>query len=125
MIGSSFSPSFYYTATIYIGQGSELIGSCFSGEFVFWGHSLIAGQFSLQFLGPGTGLSQPDRPAFSLNMVVSSFISTFANCSMSASVSSPSVFSLQNSATRDVADRSAELTSPLLDQPFIVGPGSS
>ena len=42
-VSSSFSPSFDYTATIYVGQGSELIGSCFSSEFVFWGHSLIAG----------------------------------------------------------------------------------
>ena len=41
---------------------------------------------------------------------------------MSASVSSPSVASLQNDATRDVADRSAVLASPLLDQPFIIGP---
>ena len=58
-------------------------------------------------------------------MVVPSFVSTFANPSMSASVSSPSVSSLQNDATRDVADRSAVLPSPLLDQPFIVGPGFS
>ena len=45
--------------------------------------------------------------------------------SMSGSVSSPSVYSLQNGATRDVADRSAVLALPLLDQPFIVGPGFS
>ena len=44
---------------------------------------------------------------------------------MSASVSSPSVYSLQNGATRDVADRSAVVASPLLDQPFIVGPSFS
>ena len=44
---------------------------------------------------------------------------------MSASVFSPSVYSLQNGTTRDVADGSAVLASPLLDQPFIVGPGFS
>ena len=32
---------------------------------------------------------------------------------------------MQNGATRDVTDRSAMLASPLLDQPFIVGPGFS
>ena len=55
-------------------------------------------------------------------MVVPFFISTFANPSMSASVSSPSIYSLQNGATRDVANHSAVLALPLLHQPFIVGP---
>ncbi|KAK2547342.1 hypothetical protein P5673_032746 [Acropora cervicornis] len=58
-------------------------------------------------------------------MVVPSFVSTFANPLMSASVSSASVSSLQSDVTRDVADRSTVLQSPLLDQPFIVGPGFS
>ena len=44
---------------------------------------------------------------------------------MLVSVSSPSVYSLQNGAIRDVADCSAMLASPLLDQPFIVCPGFS
>ena len=44
---------------------------------------------------------------------------------MLASVSSPSVYSLQNGVTCDVADCSAVLALPLLDQPFIVGPGFS
>ena len=41
---------------------------------------------------------------------------------MSASVSSPSIYSLQNNATRNVANHSAMLALPLLDQPLIVGP---
>ena len=77
------------------------------------------------FLAVGTGLSKQGRPAFSLDTVVPSFFSTFANPLMSASVSSPSVYSFQNGATRDAADRSAVLTLPLLDQPFIVGPSFS
>ena len=32
---------------------------------------------------------------------------------------------MQNGVTHDVADRSTVLVSPLLDQPFIVGPGLS
>ena len=93
--------------------------SCFGGVPSSLGSSASS------FLAAGTGLSQPGRPAFSLNMVVPSFVSTFANPSMSTSVSSPSVYSLQNGATRDVTDRSTTLASPLLDQPFIVGPGFS
>ena len=58
-------------------------------------------------------------------MVVPSFVSTFANPSMSASVSSPSVYSLQNGTARDVADHFTVLTLPLLDQLFIVGPSFS
>ena len=93
--------------------------SCFGGVPSSLGSS------ASNFLAAGTGLSQPGRPAFSLNMVVPSFVSTFANPSLSTSVSSPSVYSLQNGATRDVADRSAVLALPLLDQPFIAGPGFS
>ena len=77
------------------------------------------------FLVTGTGIPQQGRPTFSANIVVPSFVSTFANPSMSSSVSSPSVYSLQTGATRDVADRAAVFASPLLDQPFIVGPGFS
>ena len=76
-------------------------------------------------MAAGTGLSQPGRPAFSLNMAVPSFVSTFVNPSMSVSVSSPSIFSLQNGATCNVANRSAMLALPLLDQPFIIGPSFS
>ena len=93
--------------------------SCFGGV------SSLLGSSATDFLAAGTRLSQQGRPAFSFNMVVPSFVSTFANPSMSASVFSPSVRSLQNDATRVVADRSAVLPSPLLDQPFIVGPGFS
>ena len=65
------------------------------------------GSSASSFLAAGTGLSQQGRPAFSLDMVVPPFVSTFANPSMSASVSSPSVYSLQNGATCDDTDRSA------------------
>ena len=41
---------------------------------------------------------------------------------MSSSLSSLSIYSLQNGATRDVANHSAVLALPLLHQPFIVGP---
>ena len=95
----------------------SMANSCFGGI------SSSLGSSASNFLAAGTGLSQQGRPAFSFNMVVPSFVSTFSNPSMSASVSSQSVSSLQNDATRDVADRSAMLPSPLLDQPFIVGPG--
>ena len=80
------------------------------------------GSSASNFLAKGTGLSQQDRPAFSVDIVVLSFVSTFANPSMSASVSSPSVYSLQNGATCDVTNCSALLASPLFDEPFIVGP---
>ena len=90
---------------------------------MFWGVPSSLGSSASNFLAVGTGLSQQGRPAF--YMVVPSFVSTFANPLMSASVSSPSVYSLQNGATRDVADRSTVLASPLLDQPIIVGPGFS
>ena len=91
-----------------------MANSCFGGI------SSSLGSSATNFLAAGTGLSQQGRPAFSFNMVVPSFVSTFVNPLMSASVSSPSVSSLQN-----VADCSAVLPSPLLDQPFIIGPAFS
>ena len=97
----------------------SMASSCFGGVPSSLGSS------ASNFLAVGTGLSQQGRPAFSLDLVVPSFVSTFANPLMSASVSSPSVHSSQNGATRDVADCSAVLALPLLDQPFIVGPGFS
>ena len=113
--------SIEYTATFYLGRGSYLIGSCLNGEFVSWGRFIITGQL----LAAGTGLPQQGRPAFSLNMVMSSFVSTFANLSMTTSISSLSVYSLQNCVTCDVANPSVVFVSPLLDQPFVVGPGFS
>ena len=88
----------------------SMANSCFGGI------SLSLGSSTTNFLATGTGLSQQGRPAFSFNMVVPSFVSTFANPSMSASVSSPNVSSLQKDATRDVADRSAVLSEFRLSQ---------
>ena len=65
-----------------------MASSCFGGVPSSLGSS------ASNFLAVGTGLSQQGRPAFSLDMVVPSFVSTFANPLMSASVSSPSVYSL-------------------------------
>ena len=57
-------------------------------------------------------------------VIVPSFASTFSTPSMSSSISSTvNVYNLQNGAIRDIADRSAVLASPLLDQAFVVGPG--
>ena len=95
---------------------------CLNLRFLYQSRPYVLEAFR-HFLAAGTGLSQQGRPAFSFNRVVPSFISTFANPSMSASVSSPSVSSLQNDMTRDVADHSTVLLSPLVNQPFIVGPG--
>ena len=91
----------------------------------FGGVPSLLGSSASVFLGAGTGLLQQGRPAFSLDTVVPSFVSTFPNPWMSGSVSSPSVYSLQNGVTRDVTDHSSVLALPLLDQPFIVGPGFS
>ena len=52
------------------------------------------------------------------------FSLTFASPSMSV-FSSASAYNLPTGATRDVADRPAVLASPVVDQPFIVGPGFS
>jgi len=56
--------------------------------------------------------------------VVPSFVSTFANPSMSV-FSSTSAYDLPTDATRVVADRPAVLALPVVDQPFVVGPGFS
>ena len=59
-------------------------------------------------------------------VIVPSFASTFSTPSMSSSISSTvNVYNLQNGAIRDIADHSAVLASPLLDQAFVVGPGFS
>ena len=47
-------------------------------------------------------------------MVVPTFASTFVNPSMSLSVSNPSIYTLQNDVTRDVADRFTEFALHLL-----------
>ena len=70
------------------------------------------------------GLSLPGRPIHSMLPVVPSFVSTFANPLMST-FSSASAYSLPSSATRDVADCPAVPASPVVDQPFVVGPGFS
>ena len=79
------------------------------------------------FLTAGAGVagpSLPGRPIQSLSPVVPSFVSTFANPLMSVS-SSASAFNLPSGATHDVADRPAVPASPVVDQPFVVGPGFS
>ena len=78
------------------------------------------------FLTAGAGVagpSLPGRPNQSLSPVPS-FVSTFANPSMSVS-SLASTFSLPFGATRDVADHPAVPALPVVDQPFVVGPGFS
>lgn len=77
--------------------------------------------------GSGTvGSSQQGRPPSSISMAVPSFVSTFAILSMSSSVSSsPSLCHSQIGVTCNVADRSAVLASPVLDQLFVVGAGFS
>ena len=79
------------------------------------------------FLTAGAGVagpSHPGRPIQSMYPVVPSFVSTFADPSMSA-FSSASAYNLLTSATRDVADRPAVHALPVVDQPFVVGPGFS
>ena len=79
------------------------------------------------FLTAGAGVAGPllpGRPIQSLSPVVPSFVSTFANPSMSVS-SLASAFNLLSGATRDVADRPAVPASPVVDQPFVLGPGFS
>ena len=78
------------------------------------------------FLAAGGGLSHQGRPLQSMPVIVPSFVSTFSIPSLSPSVSSAvNVSNLQNGAIRDIADRSAVLPSPLLDQAFVVGAGFS
>ena len=77
------------------------------------------------FLTAGAGVagpSLPGRPIQSMYPVVPSFVSTFANPSMSV-FSSTSAYDLPTDATRVVADRPAVLALPVVDQPFVVGPG--
>ena len=79
------------------------------------------------FLTAGAGVPGPShsgRPIQSLSPVVPSFVSTFANPSMSA-FSSANAYNLLTGATRDVADRPAVHALPVVDQPFVVGPGFS
>ena len=79
------------------------------------------------FLTAGAGVagpSLPGRPIQSMYPVVPSFVSTFANPSMSV-FSSTSAYDLPTDATRVVADRPAVLALPVVDQPFVVGPGFS
>ena len=79
------------------------------------------------FLSAGAGVAGPllpGRPIQSLSPVVPSFISTFANLSMSV-FSLASAYNLPTGATRDVTDRLAVLASPVVDQPFVAGPGFS
>ena len=66
------------------------------------------------------GPSHPGRPIQSMYPVVPSFVSTFANPSMSAFA-----YNLLTGATRDVADHPAVHALPVVDQPFIIGPGFS
>ena len=78
------------------------------------------------FLPTGGGLSHQGRPIHSMPVIVPSFVLIFTSPSMSPSVSSAvNVYNLQKGAIRDIADRSAMLASPLLDQAFVVGPGFS
>ena len=75
--------------------------------------------------GGGTG-EQPGQGRPSQSLLVPSSVSTFANPSMSPFVSSSAFVSApQTGVTRDVAHRSNVLSAPLLDQPFVVGPGFS
>ena len=75
------------------------------------------------FLATGGGLLHQGRALQSMPVIVPSFVSAFSTPSMSSSVSSAvNVYNLQNGAIRDIADRSAVLTSPLVDQAFVVGP---
>ena len=79
------------------------------------------------FLTAGAGVagpSHPGRPIQSMSPVVPSFVSTFANPSMSA-FSSASAYNLLTGATGDVADCPAVHALPVVDQPFVVGPGFS
>ena len=99
-------------------------GGCSGGVLQSGTSSLCSSANS--FLVAGGGLSHQGRPLQSMPVIVPSFVSTFSTPSMSPSVSSAvNVSNLQNGAIRDIADRSAVLPSPLLDQAFVVGPGFS
>ena len=86
-----------------------------------------------EFLAAGSGISgQSGQGRPNQSLFVPSFVPTFSNAAISPSVFSSAIglfatnvaFAL-NGATRDVADRSHAQSSPLLDQPFVVGPGFS
>ena len=71
------------------------------------------------FLTTGAGVARPSLPGRliqSMSPVVPSFVSTFANPSMSV-FSSASAFNLPTGATRGVADHPAVPASPVVDQP--------
>ena len=79
------------------------------------------------FLTPGAGVTEPSlsgRPIQSMSPVVLSFVSTFANPLMSV-FSLASTYNLPTGATRDAVDRPAVPALPVVDQPFVVGPGFS
>ena len=59
-----------------------------------------------------------------MSPVVPSFVSTFANPLMSV-FSLASTYNLPTGATHDAADRPAVPALPVVDQPFVVGPGFS
>ncbi|XP_068711889.1 uncharacterized protein [Montipora foliosa] len=99
-------------------------GGCSGGVLESGSSSLCSSANS--FLAAGGGLSHQGRPLQSMPVIVPSFVSTFSTPSLSSSVTSAvNVPNLQNGAIRDIADRSAVLPSPLLDQAFVVGPGFS
>ena len=87
-----------------------------------WGIPPLLNSLASNFLAAGAGPSQQGGPTLSASMVVLSFVSTFAMPARLSSVCSTSIYSLMNSATCDVAVRSAVLA---MDQLFIVGPGFS
>jgi len=73
-------------------------------------------------LAAGGGLMLHGRPFHSLPVIVPSLLATVRLLRRRRPFLAPR--NLQNGATRDVADRSVVLTSPLLDHACIVGPGS-
>ena len=94
---------------------------------MFRGRSSFAVQLNITFLTTGAGVagpSLPGRPIQSMSPVVPSFVSTFANLSMSV-FSLASAYNLPTGAKHDGADCPAVPASPVMDQPFIVGPGFS
>lgn len=100
----------------YITDYENMTSSC------SWGIPALLNSSASNFLAAGAGPSQQGGPTLSASMVVLSFVSTFAMPARSSSVCSTSIYSLMNSATCDVAVRSAVLA---MDQLFVVGPGSS
>ena len=66
------------------------------------------------------GFGYKGRPTLSNTIVVPSFVSTFANLSMSV-FSPASMYNLPAGATRNVPDRPAVVTSPIFEQTFVAG----